>query len=133
MAALDTNVLVRLLVDDDAAQCAAAARLVRNASSRGEALFVPITVSLETEWVLRHRYGYDRGRVTRALSDLLSTTELSFEAESALELALLLSEKTQADFSDCLHVALAVRAGERPLWTFDKAAAKLPDARLLRS
>jgi len=38
-------------------------------------------------------------------------------------LALLLSEETQADFSDCLH--------ERPLWTLDKAAAKLPDARLL--
>ena len=131
MAALDTNVLVRLLVDDDAAQCAAVARLLRRARTDFDALFVPITVSLETEWVLRHRYGYDRGRVTHALSDLLSTTELSFEAESALELALLLSEQGQADFSDCLHVALAVRAGERPLWTLDKAAAKLPDARLL--
>lgn len=69
--------------------------------------------------------------MTPALSDLLSTTDLSFEAGSALELALLLSDNTQADLSDCLHVALAVRAGERPLWTFDNASAKLPDARRL--
>lgn len=55
MAALDTNVLVRLLVDGDAAQCAAATQLLRRARAGFEALFVPITVALETEAVLRHR------------------------------------------------------------------------------
>lgn len=127
MAALDTSVLVRFLVGDEAAQAAAAARLLRRAAADSVALFVPITVALETEWVLRYRYGYERGQVAHALS----ATELSFEAESALELALLLYDEGRADFSDCLRVALAVRAGEQPLSTFDKAAAKLPDAQLL--
>ena len=62
---------------------------------------------------------------------LLSTAELSFESERALEVALQLFRKGSADFADCLHVALATQAGEQPLWTFDKAAARISGAQLL--
>ena len=131
MAALDTNVLVRLLVEDDAAQLAAARKLIRQCVSAGEALFVPITVALELEWVLRSSFGFGKAAVVATLSKLLSTFELSFESERSLELALMLYRDGPADFSDCLHTALASSAGESPLWTFNKAAAKIAGAKLL--
>ncbi|KAB2944396.1 MAG: twitching motility protein PilT, partial [Burkholderiaceae bacterium] len=53
MPALDTNVLVRYVVEDDAKQLAAARRLIRRCINEGRALFVPVTVTLELEWVLR--------------------------------------------------------------------------------
>jgi predicted nucleic-acid-binding protein len=131
MAALDTNVLVRLLVKDDAAQLAAATRLVRKAAHAGETLFVPVTVALELEWVLRSSFGFAKPVVVATLTGLLSSVELSFESESAVEAALMLYSQGTADFSDCLHVALARSAGEKPLWTFDKAASKVDGAQLV--
>lgn len=53
------------------------------------------------------------------------------ESERALEVALQLFRKGSADFADCLHVALATQAGEQPLWTFDRGAAKVSGAQLL--
>jgi predicted nucleic acid-binding protein len=48
-----------------------------------------------------------------------------------LEVALLLYKDGPADYSDCVHIALAAEAGEQPLWTFDARAAKVAGARLL--
>ena len=131
MPALDTNVLVRYLVEDDAVQVATARRFIRRCVTEGQALFIPVTVSLELEWVLRSNFGFGKDAVVQTLSDLLSSTELSFESERALEVALLLYKEGSADYSDCLHIALAVEAGEQPLWTFDKVASKVDGARLL--
>ncbi len=131
MAALDTNVLVRYIVQDDAAQLAAAKRLISRFVSDGLTLFVPVTVVLELEWVLRFSFEFAKDDVLRAMSSLLSAAELTFESERALEVALQLFREGSADFADCLHVALANQAGEQPLWTFDKGAAKVSGARLL--
>ena len=131
MASLDTNVLVRFLVRDDASQAAAATSLIRSAVRKGEPLFVPVTVLLELEWVLRSAFGFDKPAVLQALFGLLGSFELAFESEGAIELALAQYERSAADFSDGLHVALAQRANQSPLWTFDKAAAKLDGAKLL--
>ena len=131
MAALDTNVLIRFVVQDDAAQGAAAARLIRSGVQAGSALFVPVTVLLELEWVLRSAFGFDKAAVLHALFRLLGSFELGFESESAVELAVAQYARSSADFADCLHAALAGQAGEQPLWTFDKAAAKVDGARLL--
>ena len=134
MAAIDTNILIRFLVEDDAAQLAQVKKLISSAIRAGDTLYVPITVALELEWVLRSNFGFDKSTITQTLQALLSTTELSFESEPALELALLLFDDAQnvkADFSDCLHIALAHKAWQTPLWTFDKLAAKVAGARLL--
>ncbi|HEY8707747.1 MAG TPA: type II toxin-antitoxin system VapC family toxin [Burkholderiaceae bacterium] len=131
MAALDTNVLVRFLVEDDAAQLAAARKLIRKCVRAGETLYVPVTVSLELEWVLRSSFGFGKTAVVSTLSHLLASSELSFESEGALEVALVLYSQGSADYADCLHVALASAAGEQPLWTFDKAASKVDGARLV--
>ena len=131
MPALDTNVLVRYVVEDDPAQLATARLLIRRCVNEGLALFVPVTVMLELEWVLRSSFGFTKGDVLVTLSSLFSAAELTFESERALEVALQLFREGTADFADCLHVALANQAGESPLWTFDKGAAKVSGAQLL--
>ena len=131
MPALDTNVLVRYLVADDLAQLRIAQQLIRRCVNQGLTLFVPVTVVLELEWVLRSNFGFAKDDVMAVLSNLFSSAELSFESELALEVALQLYREGTADFADGLHVALAAQAGEQPLWTFDKAAAKISGAQLL--
>lgn len=131
MPALDTNVLVRYVVQDDTAQVAAAKRLISRCVDEGLRLFIPVTVVLELEWVLRSNFDFGKDDVLRTLSTLLSAAELTFESERALEVALQLFRESSADFADCIHIALATQAGEQPLWTFDKGAAKVSGARLL--
>lgn len=131
MPAIDTNVIVRLLMRDDEAQHARAQRLVRDSLATGEGVFVSVTVALELEWVLRSRFALDKHAVLHTFSQLLSTVELRFEAATAVEWALRQYKDAATDFSDCLHAALAGQAGEKPLWTFDKAAAKVDGAQLL--
>ena len=65
MPALDTHVLVRYLVQDDPAQFAAAKRLIGRCLDEDLSLFVPVTVVLELEWVLRSNFGFAKGDVLR--------------------------------------------------------------------
>ena len=132
MPALDTNVLVRHVVRDDTSQLAAATRLIEDCIANGQTLFVPVTVTLELEWVLRASYEFGKDTVMQVLASLFSTAELTFESERALEVALQLYREGTADFADCLHVALAAQAGELPLWTFDRRVAKVHGAQVVR-
>ena len=134
MAALETNVLVRWLTDDDAGQSTRVASLLKDKANNGERLFIPVTVMLELEWVLRSRYRFDKAAITSALDALLSVTELEFQTEPALEQALWLFKQAGApDFADCLHVALVSKSGQGPLLTFDERASKLVGAELLKA
>jgi predicted nucleic-acid-binding protein len=133
MPALDTNVLVRYVVQDDSGQLAAAKRLIKRCVSEGQSLFVPLTVTLELEWVLRASFGYSKDDVMQVLSNLFSAAELAFQSERALEVALHLYRKGSADFADCLHIALATEVEEHPLWIFDRGTAKVVGAQLVRS
>ena len=130
MPALDTNVLVRYVVQDDSGQLATAKRLIGRCVAEGQSLFIPVTVTLEREWVLRASFGYEKDDVLQTLS---TCSRLTFESERALEVALQLYREGSVDFADCLHIALAAEAGEQPLWTFDKGAAKVIGAQLLRT
>ena len=131
MASLDTNILVRYLVKDDELQFALAEKLIQAVLQAGQKLYIPITVTLELEWVLRSNFGFGKDQIINTISSLLASVELSFESEAAAEVALALYQRNKADFADCVHVALAHAAGERPLWTFDRAASKLDGARML--
>lgn len=131
MPALDTNFLARYVVRDDEAQFSAARRIIRSAIGRGQTLFVPVTVALELEWVLRSSFEFSKTEAIDVLSNLFSAVELTFESERALEVALHLYREGPADFADCVHIALAAQARELPLWTFDKRAGKLAGAKIL--
>jgi len=131
MASLDTNVLVRWLVDDTPAQSRQIEALFKAAQKRGETFFVPITVVLELEWVLRSRYGYSRADVFAALNALLDTQELEIQFEAAVEIALQAFDGGSVDFADCLHTGIGLAQQREPLLTFDVKAARLAGARLL--
>lgn len=131
MAGLDTNVLVRWLVDDDARQSTAVAALLAKVRSRAETLLVPTTVGLELEWVLRSCYGFDKPTVIKAFNALLETQELGFENEALVEQALHLYREGAADFADCLHAAACAALGHAPLLTFDRKAAKMESIEML--
>lgn len=131
MPSLDTNVLVRWLVEDDSAQAARAQSLFESAQVHRSPLFVPSTVMLELEWVLRSRYQFDKATVLGTFGALLETQELEFQAEAALEWALHLYRQGTADFADCLHTGLSASADRAPLLTFDEKAARLPNVERL--
>ena len=132
--AVDTNVLVRILIQDSTApkQCAAARRLVEEATAAGEPLFVSLCALLETEWVLRSRYRVGRKAMVSALIAMLESPGIEFEHDATVEEALYLLEQfPDADFADCLLVARATHLGRSRFLTFDAGAARLPRAELL--
>ena len=116
--ALDTNVLVRLLVNDDPLQAQQAAALI-DASS---ACFVPITVALELEWVLRGAYKLPRDAVIAAFDGLLAICHLHLEQED-LVMRALDWHRQGLDFADALHLARSEGCGA--LISFDRQLAVL--------
>jgi predicted nucleic-acid-binding protein len=133
MLGIDTNVVVRLLVADDAGQTQRARRIVEHALSRDEPVLVSLLVLLETEWVLRSRYGFNREALQGIFRSLLEARELSFEDEPALEEALFHWKDSPCEFSDCLITAHNRRMGCRATATFDARAARLPGAESVRN
>lgn len=128
---VDTNVLVRLVTQDDIAQAQAVDRLMARHAKRGEFLFVPITVVLELEWVLRSKLGQTKSQLIETLSALLTMVEFSFESEDAVEQALADFEDGNADFGEYLHLAISRKVGALPFWTFDRKATKTIGAKAL--
>jgi predicted nucleic-acid-binding protein len=126
MLGIDTNVVVRLVVSDDAEQTRRARKLVEQALTRDEPVLVSLLVLLESEWVLRSRYGFNRESLLRIFRALLEARELSFEDEPALEEALFRWKDSACEFSDCLIVAHNRQVGCRSTATFDGRAARLP-------
>jgi predicted nucleic-acid-binding protein len=98
MRAIDTNIVVRFLVGDDSNQSPKARALVESGD-----LFVPVTVMLEAEWVLRSVYGHEGPRVAAALRAFAGLPGVSVEAPERLAAAL---DRTEAgmDFADALHL-----------------------------
>jgi predicted nucleic-acid-binding protein len=133
--AIDTNVLVRILVQDPTApsQCATARRLVTDASAAGEPLLVTLCALLETEWVLRSRYRVSRNAMAAAFIAMLETPGIEFEHDATVEEALFLFDQyASAEFADCLLAARATHLGRSRFVTFDAGAARLPRAELLQ-
>ena len=134
-AAVDTNVLVRILVQDPTApaQCGATRRLVDDTTAAGESLLVSLCALLETEWVLRSRYKIGRQAMSATIIAMLETPGIEFEHDATVEEALYLFENFPAtDFADCLLAARATHLGRTRFVTFDKRAARLPRGELLQ-
>ena len=127
MLGIDTNVLVRFLVRDDEAQFEKARRLIKREVAAGRRVFVSQLVLLETEWILRSRYGLPKFEIVATVSGLLDAADIQFEDEAAIEEALFVWKDSAADFADCLIGARNRRLGCRATATFDAKASKLPD------
>ena len=122
MIALDTNVLVRFLVDDDPVQADIASHLVNHQGG----VFIPKTTLLELEWVLRHVYKIDAKTICAGLKNLLGMPNVTVESVSQVVQALQ-DFAAGTDFADALH--LAAVDGDIKIYTFDRKFAKLGTAR----
>ena len=116
MRAIDTNVVVRLLVDDDHRQATAAHKLIAECE-----VFVPVTVILETEWVMRSGYGFTPAHIAACLRRLGGLPGVTVEEPGEVAQALEWLELGM-DFVDALHLARTKRC-ERFV-TFDRKLAK---------
>ena len=124
MKAIDTNVLVRFLVDDDPVQAQQVRTLFATAEQQREAYFVPLLVVLETIWVLESGYQIQRDELIDALGDLLLMPVLKFEQHKALRQVLLHAKDTNIDLPDALIAQSARAQGCETVLTFDKKAAR---------
>ena len=104
MHAVDTNVLVRLLTGDDVEQTKRAVALFKK-----ETIFIPKTVLLETEWVLRRLYRLERIIVMSALRKLSGLANVEIEQPLIVTQALQWCEGG-VDFADALHLASSQNA-----------------------
>jgi len=123
MRAVDTNVLVRLLVRDDAAQTRAAEAFTANGA------WVSHLVLAETTWVLDSVYGLTPARLAQAVDLLLQHRALTLQEPDVVARALDLHRRRPSlGFSDCLVLEVARKAGHLPLGTLDRALARAEGA-----
>ena len=127
---IDTNVLLRFVIEDDPAQTDAVQSWLDERTSRDPG-FVSLLVLCEFVWVLATRYGFSRDNIAGAVKTVLNTAVLAVEQAELAKDALLKFQASKADFADCCISAMAYAAGCDFTVTFDKAAAKLPGMRLL--
>jgi predicted nucleic-acid-binding protein len=121
MIAVDTNVLVRLIVADDPRQAALARHLIEEAITEGINCFVSTPVLCELEWVLGSRYRVPRAEFAAVLKRLLDQAIFVFEDRGVLLQALATYRQGRAQFADYLIGAKAQAAGATTTWTFDRA------------
>ena len=124
MIGLDSNVLVRYIVQDDPAQSHAATRLIESQCTVHSPGWVGITVLMGLVWVLTTAYRYEKAVVTSVIRQLLRTTELMVEDREIAWTALREFETGIADFADCLLSHRNRASGCTQTYTFDRKAAR---------
>lgn len=130
MKSFDTNVAVRLLVEDDPAQCERAGRAFRRAVAEGGAFFSS-TVIVEVAWVLRVACKQDRATIAAALRKLVDAVGVTIEKEAIVRRALADFEAGPADFSDYFIRESSREASALPVLTFDERFARSADVELV--
>ncbi|NHQ74536.1 type II toxin-antitoxin system VapC family toxin [Roseovarius gahaiensis] len=132
MIALDTNVLVRFLVQDDPEQAELATRVIDQLTDDAQG-FVSREVLIELVWVLERAYRLGRPEIATALDGLLSATELDIEGSDEVAPALELYRNDGFGFADLMIAAAARQVGAIELVTFDRKAARLPGVHLIKA
>ncbi len=123
MRAIDTSVLVRLLVRDDPDQVERAETFVASGA------WVSHLALAESVWVLASVYGLNAERIITAVQMLLEHDRLVLQDGNVVEAALgAFRRRPGAGFSDCLIVEIARKAGHHPVGTFDRSISRLDGA-----
>lgn len=132
MIGLDTNVLVRILVDDDADQNQRARALLKNQSLE-KRYFIGAVVLAETDWLLRNRLGFTEQTIRRLVQAMLDTSQLNVEFETDLLAWLSAEGSSKVQLSDYLISWSHRELGCSHTFTFDqKAASRIPGMELLQ-
>ena len=120
MRAIDTDVLVRLIVRDDPAQTASATNFIQGG------VWASVLAIAEATWVLSRVYGLSSKELAAAIEMLLNNGSLVLQDSETIAEALdLFRKKPSLGFSDCLMLQLARKAGHLPLGTFDRDLGKI--------
>lgn len=125
MIAIDTNVLVRVLVDDPTAlqQCEQARALLKAHGS----VWISQPVLIETVWVLESAYQLDKAQLLDVLERIFRHPSVYLESSELLDSALSLYSASHADFADCL-ILVKAQTQHLTLYTFDRKLARLYSA-----
>ena len=124
MIGLDTNVLVRYLVEDDVSQSRRATKLIEEAIARNDQLFISDIVMCEMVWVLSSAYRFSRTEIVDALAGLLRAKSVVFDSTDRLARSLNAYQKGKGDFADYMIRELARAAGAETVATFDRSLLK---------
>ena len=116
MIGVDTNLLVRILTDDDPIQARRAVKVLQSGD-----IYITKTVLLETEWVLRHAYEIEKATVKKGFLKLLGLPNVSVEDPDSVAQAISWYENN-FDFADALHLASSEKCEK--FATFDSAFIK---------
>jgi predicted nucleic-acid-binding protein len=131
LIAADTNVLVRLLVEDDPGQAEKARALFDEADAAGDTIWIADIVLVELVWVLQRVFGRERRELAAAVKALAGHSTVAFESPAEVGSALPLFERGPCDFADALLATKAAAAGCASTRSFDKARRGLPGVKLL--
>lgn len=123
MIGLDTNVLVRYIMQDDAKQAGLATEMIESLPVDAPG-FIPLVVLIELVWVLSSAFDLVRSQVVQALETLLLTKEVQVENAEVVWRAVRLYRASAADFSGCLIERSAAASGCSRTMTFDRGAVK---------
>ena len=121
MIAFDTNVLLRLLLDDEETQSRQVEAIVRQVVAAGDRILLPDIVLCELFWVLRSVYQFPKADVVRTFQRLLAAEEFAFMDRPAVSQSLESYANGTAGFSDYLIGQSATVAGATTTYTFDRA------------
>lgn len=121
MIAIDTNVLVRFLVEDDAAQARRARSIVAQAVHDSTPVYLSDIVVCETVWVLESCYGLDRPAIHDVLRSLVGARHLKFASRDQITYATEAYASGKGDFADYLIREHSKKAECTVVYTFDKA------------
>lgn len=125
MIGIDTNVLVRYLVQDDEEQSLKVSRLIEKCAGNPKSIFINNIVVCELIWVLARGYKYSKNQIILVLKEMFLTLEFAFENHQILWLSLSEYEKSDADFSDVLIGKINIANECKHTVTFDQAALTL--------
>lgn len=131
MIGIDTNILLRLWLNDDAAQNKRIDALLAAHGGMPGSLLVTDVVLVEAVWTLKSAFEQDKHAQLIAVRSLLEETAFAFEDREAVATALTLFEVGTGGFADCLIVAKHARQGCDFTATFDRGMRKLPGVRVL--
>jgi predicted nucleic-acid-binding protein len=127
---LDTNVLVRFLVQDDPGQARRALECIARLTE-AEPGFVAREVVLELVWVLSKAYQYNRAQITSALQGLMAAVEIELEDSAMVGAVVELYASQGFDFADLMIRQVGAQRGVSTMVTFDEQAAQLDGVTLL--
>jgi len=120
---LDTNVMVRYIMQDDIKQSPLATRMVESLTAESPG-FLPLVAIVELAWALSSAYELNRSQMIEAFEALLRTKELVVERGETVWKGLRLLQRSGGDFADCLIACSAETAGCAKTMTFDRGAAR---------